>query len=180
MLFLAVTYWEPADRRCASTVTTDTVDSSSPLGLREISCTRLAVRDREDMRRPDMLVKRGRSGSVIRPDQTVLVYRVIGDGQEVILPVEECVEEGAEEQVLVFGEGFILVIELGIVEHGDQVTEGVAEQLEHLELWGRGGLVGGEEVEEALEAAGGAEAVEEEPEGPQEQVAETEAVERVW
>ena len=75
-----------------------------------------------------------------------------------------------------FGEGFVLVIELGIVQHGDQ---GVAEQLEHLKLRRRDGLVGGEEVEEAPEAAGGAEAVEEEPEGAQEEVAETEAVEDV-
>lgn len=72
-----------------------------------------------------------------------------------------------------FGEGFVLVIELEIFQHGDQVTEGVAKQLKHLELRRQGGLVGGEEVEEALEAAGGAEAVEEEPEGPQEEVAET-------
>ena len=47
MLFFAVTYWEPADRRCGSTFTTDTVDSFRPLGLREISCTRLAFRDRD-------------------------------------------------------------------------------------------------------------------------------------
>jgi hypothetical protein len=41
-------------------------------------------RARSTERRLDMLVKRVSSGSMMRPDQTALVDRVIGEGQEVI------------------------------------------------------------------------------------------------
>ena len=94
--------------------------------------------------------------------------------------VEEEIEESAQSAVLVGSERLASLIELAVIEHGDQVAEGITEEYKHLEFRSHRTSTIAQEFLEAFQSAVWTKAVEKKPERSQQEVAKAETVEDIY